>query len=129
MTAIRDRVKGLTVLVEPSDNIGAGAPGDCTGCLRALIDHQIEESAVCLNDPKSVVALSDCRPGQKRTLSLGGKGANSTTAPSRWRWNSFHAVMAGSSWRTNKAIWPRWLGITPRWARVQSFAMAALPYC
>ena len=73
MTAIRDRVKGLTVLVEPSDNIGAGAPGDCTGCLRALIDHQIEESAVCLNDPESVVALSDCRPGQKRTLSLGGK--------------------------------------------------------
>jgi microcystin degradation protein MlrC len=29
---------GLTVLVEPSDNIGAGAPGDGTGILRALIE-------------------------------------------------------------------------------------------
>jgi len=81
MPAIRDRVNGLTVLVEPSDNIGGGAPGDCTGCLRALIDHQIEEAAVCLNDPEAVAALSDCRPGQKNTLSLGGKGSKLDHGP------------------------------------------------
>ena len=81
MPAILDRINGLTVLVEPSDNIGGGAPGDCTGCLRALTDHQIEEAAVCLNDPEAVAALSDCRPGQKHTLSLGGKGSKLDHGP------------------------------------------------
>ena len=31
---LRKPFDGLTVLVEPSDNIGGGAPGDGTGCLR-----------------------------------------------------------------------------------------------
>jgi microcystin degradation protein MlrC len=35
--------EGLTVLVEPSDNIGGGAPGDCTGLLRALIRHGVRK--------------------------------------------------------------------------------------
>ena len=39
---------GLTVLVEPSDNIGGGAPGDCTGLLRALIRHGIPNAAICI---------------------------------------------------------------------------------
>ena len=57
MPQIREPANGLTALVEPSDNIGGGAPGDGTGCLRALIDHQIENAAVCLNDPEAVRAL------------------------------------------------------------------------
>jgi hypothetical protein len=44
-------------LVEPSDNIGGGAPGDGTSVLRALINHQITNSGVILNDPAAVAML------------------------------------------------------------------------
>ena len=72
---IHERINGLTVLVEPSDNIGGGAPGDCTGCLRALTTHQIPDAAICLNDPEAVIALSNCALGDRLTLPLGGKGS------------------------------------------------------
>jgi microcystin degradation protein MlrC len=75
MPEIRKPADGLTVLVEPSDNIGGGAPGDGTGCLRALIDHQIENAAVCLNDPEAVRALGKVALGERITLALGGKGS------------------------------------------------------
>ena len=81
MPEIRKRVEGLTVLVEPSDNIGGGAPGDCTGCLRALVSHRIPDAAICLNDPEAVDALADCEPGDTRTLSLGGKGSRLDHGP------------------------------------------------
>ena len=81
MPEIRKRVEGLTVLVEPSDNIGGGAPGDGTGCLRALVSHRIPDAAICLNDPEAVDALADCEPGDTRTLSLGGKGSRLDDGP------------------------------------------------
>ena len=81
MPEIRERVEGLTVLVEPSDNIGGGAPGDCTGCLRALVSHRIPDAAICLNDPEAVAALAECAPGDRRTLSLGGKGSRLDHGP------------------------------------------------
>ena len=81
MPEIRKRVEGLTVLVEPSDNIGGGAPGDCTGCLRALVSHRIPDAAICLNDPEAVAALAECAPGDRRTLSLGGKGSRLDHGP------------------------------------------------
>ena len=84
MPEISKTVNGLTVLVEPSDNIGGGAPGDGTGCLRALVLHHIKNSAVCLNDPNAVRALSDLQAGNnggKRTLALGGKGSRFDEGP------------------------------------------------
>jgi microcystin degradation protein MlrC len=84
MPEISKTLNGLTVLVEPSDNIGGGAPGDGTGCLRALVLHNIENSAVCLNDPEAVQALSDLQIGNnggKRTLALGGKGSRFDKGP------------------------------------------------
>ncbi len=72
---------GLTVLVEPSDNIGGGAPGDCTGLLRALIAHDFKNSAVCLNDPLAVRQLSQHQPGDKVTLPLGGRGSRLDPGP------------------------------------------------
>ncbi|SVC10341.1 uncharacterized protein METZ01_LOCUS263195, partial [marine metagenome] len=45
MLQLREPADGLTLLVEPADNIGGGAPGDCTGCLRAIIEHQIKNAA------------------------------------------------------------------------------------
>ncbi len=68
---------GLTVLVEPSDNIGGGAPGDGTGLLRALIRHDIVNAAVCINDPQSVREIES----GARHIALGGKGSRLDAGP------------------------------------------------
>ncbi|MFT5466646.1 MAG: microcystin degradation protein MlrC [Verrucomicrobiales bacterium] len=68
---------GLTAIVEPSDNIGGGAPGDCTGLLRALIERDVANSAVCLNDPESVQQLL----AGKRRIAIGGKGSRFDPGP------------------------------------------------
>jgi microcystin degradation protein MlrC len=68
---------GLTVLVEPSDNIGGGAPGDCTGLLRALFRHRIHNAAICIADPESVRALE----AGERCIRLGGKGSRLDEGP------------------------------------------------
>lgn len=72
---------GLTVLLEPSDNIGAGAPGDGTGCLRLLIDAEIENSAVAINDPEAVQQLANAEIGASCSLSIGGKGSSFDRGP------------------------------------------------
>ncbi len=69
--------EGLTVLVEPADNIGGGAPGDCTGLLRALIRHGISNAAICISDPHSVRELE----GGARKIKLGGKGSRLDAGP------------------------------------------------
>jgi microcystin degradation protein MlrC len=66
---------GPVLLVEPSDNIGGGAPGDGTGVLRALLRHGVDHSVVVINDPEAVTALATARPGDVRRLSIGGKGS------------------------------------------------------
>jgi microcystin degradation protein MlrC len=78
---IAEPLAGLTVLVEPSDNIGGGAPGDGTGLLRALIARGIENAAVCLNDPESVSQLTAVPIGGRATLALGGKGSRLDAGP------------------------------------------------
>ena len=72
---------GLTVVAEPSDNIGGGAPGDGTGLLRALIEHGIPRSAVCICDPAAVDALRGLTSGQRQVVSLGGKGSRLDPGP------------------------------------------------
>jgi microcystin degradation protein MlrC len=72
---------GLTVLVEPSDNIGGGAPGDGTGLLRAMLRHGLRNAAVAINDPESVAALQSLRPGDHITLPIGGKGSRLDPGP------------------------------------------------
>ena len=72
---------GLTVLVEPSDNIGAGAPGDCTGILRALIEHKIPNAAVCINDPRAVKRLEHVKRGEVVWLPMGGLGSKLDKGP------------------------------------------------
>src|SRR5690606_28866479 len=59
------------LLVEPSDNVGGGAPGDGTGVLRALLAHKIENSGVVINDPAAVQNLKDLQIGEKTTLQIG----------------------------------------------------------
>jgi microcystin degradation protein MlrC len=69
------RGAGPIAVVEPADNIGGGAPGDGTSILRALIEHQIDESAVVINDPEAVAALQALSPGERAQVSIGGKGS------------------------------------------------------
>ena len=70
-----------TVVVEPSDNIGGGAPGDGTGFLRALVANDIQGAAVCLCDPEAVAALRHMQLGERVTLPLGGKGSRLDEGP------------------------------------------------
>ncbi len=63
------------IIAEPADNIGGGAPGDGTDLLLALVDAKIENAAVAINDPRAVAALSTCRPGERLTLDIGGRGS------------------------------------------------------
>ena len=72
---------GLTVLVEPSDNIGGGAPGDGTGLLRALIEHGIRNAAICIHDPEAVQNLGSFPIGAKTTLPIGGRGSRLDAGP------------------------------------------------
>jgi microcystin degradation protein MlrC len=81
MRQLEEVTGGLTVLVEPSDNIGGGAPGDGTGLLRALIDHRVENGAVCIADPGAVRAAAEAGPGSRIKLSIGGKGSRLDAGP------------------------------------------------
>lgn len=83
MRRLRFHSEGPVVLVEPSDNIGAGAPGDCTGLLRALIEHDVDNAAVVINDPEAVRLMAGIRPGSEATLSIGGKGSHLDPGPVR----------------------------------------------
>jgi microcystin degradation protein MlrC len=66
--------RGPVLLVEPSDNIGAGAPGDGTALLGALVEHKIGPAAIALCDPQSVARLADVAISGRVTLDMGGKG-------------------------------------------------------
>ncbi len=72
---------GPYVIVEPSDNIGGGAPGDCTPVLRGFLRHGITNAAVAIADPAAVRALDGAKPGDRRTLSIGGKGSRLDPGP------------------------------------------------
>ena len=72
---------GPVILVEPSDNIGGGAPGDGTGVLRALVARSVENAVVAINDPAAVVALAEVAVGGTKTVSIGGKGSRLDAGP------------------------------------------------
>lgn len=69
------------ILVEPSDNIGGGAPGDGTGILRALLQHQVPRSLVVIADPGAVRALAAVAPGASCDLQVGGRGSRLDAGP------------------------------------------------
>lgn len=70
-----------TLLVEPSDNIGGGAPGDGTGILRPLLKHRIPHSLVVINDPAAVAALVSTPIGGTQRLFIGGHGSRLDEGP------------------------------------------------
>lgn len=77
----KQRPGGPYVIVEAADNIGGGAPGDCTSVLRGLLRHGIGNAAVIIADAEAVRALADARPGERRRLSVGGNGSRLDPGP------------------------------------------------
>ncbi|NBV23808.1 MAG: M81 family peptidase [Proteobacteria bacterium] len=72
---------GLTVLVEPAENIGGGAPGDGTGLLRAMLQHGLPNCAIAINDAAAVAQLATVAIGARMTLPIGGKGSRLDPGP------------------------------------------------
>jgi len=81
LAEVKNAEGGPYIIVEPSDNIGGGAPGDCTPVLRGFLRHGITNAAVAIADPAAVKALEGAQPGDKRTLSIGGKGSRLDPGP------------------------------------------------
>lgn len=73
--------EGPILLVEPSDNIGGGAPGDSTGVLRHLVARDVSSALVAINDADAVKALRSVNPGQSVRLPIGGKGSRFDSGP------------------------------------------------
>ncbi|WP_426954618.1 M81 family metallopeptidase [Muricoccus radiodurans] len=73
--------RGPVLLVEPADNIGGGAPGDCTPILRALLRHGAPSAGVVLNDAAAVAALQGIEIGGTAALPLGGRGWSGDRGP------------------------------------------------
>jgi len=72
---------GLTVLAEPSDNIGAGAPGDGTGLLRAFLEQDVRNAAMAIADPSAVNVLWPLPLGTVTAIAIGGKGSRLDPGP------------------------------------------------
>ena len=72
---------GPVLLVEPADNIGGGAPGDCTEVLRALLRHDVQGAGVILADPVAIAALDGVPSGGVLRLALGGRGSRLDPGP------------------------------------------------
>lgn len=73
--------RGPVLLVEPADNIGGGAPGDCTDVLRALVRHKATDAGVIMADPKAVSQLHGVPIGARLRLGIGGNGSRLDLGP------------------------------------------------
>lgn len=70
------RPAGPALLVEPSDNIGGGAPGNGTAVLQSLIAHNVTNAGVIINDPEAVALLWPLADGQSCRVSVGERGGH-----------------------------------------------------
>lgn len=73
--------EGPVIVVEPSDNIGGGAPGDGTGLLRAFLEHGIDGAVVVINDPESAASARAAGAGTRLRLAIGGRGSRLDPGP------------------------------------------------
>lgn len=69
------------VLVEPSDNIGGGAPGDAPTMLAEFVRQDLAGAVAIINDPEAVEAVSGLEPGESLTMPIGGKTSSLTEDP------------------------------------------------
>jgi microcystin degradation protein MlrC len=71
MEALRNHQKGPVLLVEPSDNIGAGTSGRGVSILKAFLENGIGNAAVVIQAPEAVSDLEGLKPGDTVQLTLG----------------------------------------------------------
>jgi microcystin degradation protein MlrC len=81
MSRLEEHDEGPVLLVEPSDDVGAGALGDDTRVLRTLVEHGVPEAGVIINDPQTVEILEDARSGEHRVVGIGGKSGEIVAEP------------------------------------------------
>jgi microcystin degradation protein MlrC len=81
LAEIGQRNDGPWIVVEPADNIGGGAPGDDTAVLQGFLRHGLRNCAVAIADAAAVQSLADAKSGERRRLSIGGKGSRLGSAP------------------------------------------------
>jgi len=81
MERLEDHREGPILLMEPSDDVGAGAAGDATRVLRALVEHGVPDAGVMINDPETVAVLGDAEPGEHRSVEIGGKSEDIGAEP------------------------------------------------
>ncbi|MCX6379210.1 MAG: GNAT family N-acetyltransferase [Armatimonadetes bacterium] len=75
MARLTEYEAGPILLIEPSDNIGAGAPGEGVSLLKAFITHKVGNSGVIINDAEAVSTLSSSALGERRVVRIGGKSS------------------------------------------------------
>lgn len=63
---------GPGLLVEPADNIGGGAPGNCTTLLKLFLHRNVDGAGVIIADGAAVQALDGLKPGERRRIAIGG---------------------------------------------------------
>lgn len=78
---LQEHSEGPVLLVEPSDNVGAGAAGDATRVLRALVERGVPDAGVVINDPETVANLGDAEPGERRSVEIGGRSGQIGSEP------------------------------------------------
>ncbi len=81
MVRLEDHCEGPVLLVEPSDNVGAGAAGNATHVLQALVEQSVPDAGVVINDPETVAILGDADPGDIRSVEIGGKSGEIGSEP------------------------------------------------
>ena len=70
---LKQHSDGPVLLVEPSDNVGAGAPGEGTSVLNGFLRYGISDAGVVINDPEVAQFLHSVTLGTEVQISLGGK--------------------------------------------------------
>lgn len=78
---LEEHCEGPVLLVEPSDDVGAGAPGDNTHVLRAFVEHRVRNAGVIIQDDEAVRSLRHVLPGERRELVIGGKSGVTGAEP------------------------------------------------
>lgn len=81
MLRLENHDEGPVMLVEPSDDVGAGASGSDTRVLRALVEHGVPEAGVVIDDPETVATLEGARSGERRVVCIGGKSGEIGAEP------------------------------------------------
>jgi microcystin degradation protein MlrC len=81
MQRVREHRDGPLLIVEPSDNIGAGTPGENTHLLKAFVEEDLKEAGVIINDPQAVQELQKTPPGASARVTIGGKSGEIGAEP------------------------------------------------